>query len=1086
MTFESSEVSSDPGRARAAALGEPGFAWPKALYLHERAAFGRPATVAGKPPDSPRLRRYLAQAPFDEAAMLRVRLQEDQLDEEAFRYLLGTPAERLPFDRSSPPAWVSVLQALYRAPREPAGDDPVATLIEPLLDDAEERLARLLVELFPPAAPLTVELQAVLAALRRELHDKLGRECRRAVVLELHAARELGLLSGESPQERLRDFCRQLAAPVAASELFDSFPLLGRRLVEHQERFLAASGEMFERLRRDQLRWSTLLADRGDRELRLVGVEGGLSDPHRGGRGVHFLQFAGGEKLVYKPKNLGAEVAFGRLLGWLEQHGLAISLRALRVVDCGDYGWAEMIERGVVHSLDEVREFYRRQGAFLALLHTLQAVDFHHENLIAAGAFPVLVDLECLFHPQIDAVAGSSGVGSTSIDAYLDTVHAIGFLPQRIWDGDGSSGLDISGLGAQSGRQSPHAVPMLVGLGSDRMQIGSGVIALPDPVSRPRFGGVEPRLEDFGEELVAGFCETYRFVVRHRHQLLAADGPIPAFAKVRQRVLLRATSSYLALLEAASHPHVLGDALDADQLYDRLWSVLAVRPWLRGIVGDERQAVGRGDVPMFHGEPGSRDLWTCGDRRLADFFAETGLERVSRRISRMDEDDLEKQARIVRGTLESVALSSQPTFWPQHQLSEVELGRRDGADFRQAALHRAAELAQRLEKLEVRRDDGSFFFAQRPTGGGAFTYDPIGFDLYRGQAGIALFHAQLFALTGEPRAAAAARRVIAPVLATFELSPLVIPNIGAFGGWAGVGYTLERLARLLGEPGLDRLAASVPSKIAALLSSDRTYDVMGGAAGAILYLLRRFRRCGASELLELAIKAGDHLLKETWRPGQGWSWPAATGPMLAGLSHGSGGIAWALLELAAASGQELFAVAARDAISYERGLFRPAHGNWVDLRPLANEAGREEGAREEHFLCAWCHGAVGIGLARHHSRELLPAAEQQAAAREIEVAITTALRDGFGSSHCLCHGDLGSLDFLEEVARGRGDRELEARVDRLAGGLLASLERDGWRCGLSNGVEQPGLFLGLAGIGYGLLRLARPDLVPSVLAFEPG
>jgi hypothetical protein len=30
-------------------------------------------------------------------------------------------------------------------------------------------------------------------------------------------------------------------------------------------------------------------------------------------------------------------------------------------------------------------------------------------------------------------------------------------------------------------------------------------------------------------------------------------------------------------------------------------------------------------------------------------------------------------------------------------------------------------------------------------------------------------------------------------------------------------------------------------------------------------------------------------------------------------------------------------------------------------------------------------------------------------------------------------------------------------------------------------VETPGLMIGLAGIGYGLLRLARPNDVPSVL-----
>ncbi|CAM5724428.1 hypothetical protein SANTM175S_04328 [Streptomyces antimycoticus] len=43
--------------------------------------------------------------------------------------------------------------------------------------------------------------------------------------------------------------------------------------------------------------------------------------------------------------------------------------------------------------------FYWRTGALLALVHALRGTDFHHENIIAAGEHPVLVDLEALLHP---------------------------------------------------------------------------------------------------------------------------------------------------------------------------------------------------------------------------------------------------------------------------------------------------------------------------------------------------------------------------------------------------------------------------------------------------------------------------------------------------------------------------------------------------------------------------------------------------------------------------------------------------------------------------------------------------------------
>ena len=44
-----------------------------------------------------------------------------------------------------------------------------------------------------------------------------------------------------------------------------------------------------------------------------------------------------------------------------------------------------------------------------------------------------------------------------------------------------------------------------------------------------------------------------------------------------------------------------------------------------------------------------------------------------------------------------------------------------------------------------------------------------------------------------------------------------------------------------------------------------------------------------------------------------------------------------------------------------------------------------------------------------------------------------------------------------------------------------------WVCGLPAGTENPSLMVGLAGIGYGLLRIAAQDAVPSVLSLQiPG
>jgi lantibiotic modifying enzyme len=120
---------------------------------------------------------------------------------------------------------------------------------------------------------------------------------------------------------------------------------------------------------------------------------------------------------------------------------------------------------------------------------------------------------------------------------------------------------------------------------------------------------------------------------------------------------------------------------------------------------------------------------------------------------------------------------------------------------------------------------------------------------------------------------------------------------------------------------------------------------------------------------------------------------------------------------------------------------------------------------------------------------MLPALEngsrRQDLREDLERAVATTWREGFGLSHSLCHGDLGNLELLLDAARGLGDRRLEARALRLADAVMDRIEAEGPDCGQPDGLESAGLMTGLSGIGYGLLRLSDPRRVPSILSLEP-
>jgi lantibiotic modifying enzyme len=230
-------------------------------------------------------------------------------------------------------------------------------------------------------------------------------------------------------------------------------------------------------------------------------------------------------------------------------------------------------------------------------------------------------------------------------------------------------------------------------------------------------------------------------------------------------------------------------------------------------------------------------------------------------------------------------------------------------------------------------------------------------------------------------------------------------------------------------------------------------------------------------VLALARECGQHLIRRAQPAagGLGWKNGRAAHAPLAGFSHGAAGIAYGLLALAAATGDETYCEVAQAGIAYERSVFSAEHQNWPILRESAD-------GEFDRYRATWCHGAAGIGLARLAGLEYW---QDAAVPDEIEVALRTTLDRGFGLNHSLCHGDLGNLELLLGLSRLRPNASHHDRLNHHAAMALDSIEKHGYLPGTPLGVETPGLMTGLAGIGYQLLRLAQPDSVPAVLMLAP-
>lgn len=1003
--------------------------WAGGLALGERLpAPGSPG--ASPPAAAERLRHWQDAHGLAAGGAFAARLADANLDEAGLTALLAEPATSVA-TRTARPDWVELVERTVSDPT--AGDgaavepslEAFALPLRPFTDAARDRLVR-----GAARAAAHVDLVALGDDFAAALGDRLVRLAARTFVLELNVARVSGRLTGATGRERFADYVRVLSTG-GLTALFDEYPVLARILAQTCQHAVDARLELLDRFVADRAAIVADLFD-GTDPGRLLTVAADLGDSHQHGRAVALVRFTGGQTVVYKPRSQALQCHFTDLVRWLNDKIPWLELRPVAALARDGYGWLEFVSSRACTSVAEVDRFYRRQGALLALLYAVDATDIHYENLIAAGDQPVLVDVETLFHPTI-APATTAGPDPAQ-RALAASVTRTALLPHLLVGEHGA--LDVSGLGGDKDTTFPFDAVNWDAGGTDEMRLVRRPVAFHGAVNRPRFDGRDIDPSEYRSALLSGFRAGYDALVAHRAELVGSGGLIERCADDEIRIVVRPTRSYTTLLDESTHPDLLRDGLDRERLYDVLWADAVHSPTLRRLVRHESAGLWAGDVPLFTGRPRSCDMWTSAGERIPGVLAGTSLDGVTAKIMNMDELDRLDQEWLITAAMATRAgpvdhRGGDPA--PAQAVSAVP--------DQQRLLTAACGIADQIVARSMQDGQRANWLGLQLVDGQHWAIMPMGAGLADGYSGVALFLAQLGQLTGSRRYRDLARKALRPVprlleafTADHDLAAFVGP--GGFLGTGGISYALSRVSTLLDD---HEIASWLPAAIELTgTMGESTPDIATGNAGGLLAMHAVHAETG----LESAANAAGILAGElAWNAEsyQDGDFPPT------GFAGGPTGVAYALRRHA--------------------GPGHPPHAP----SPPGNDG------------YGWCSGLSGTLLAH---ADLLDESPDPATCAKVDRWVTALTERRPLRDASLCHGELGIAEPLVVLAQYGHERAARGRT-QYAARALGALDQYGPQCGTPNGVPCPGLLNGLAGIGYGLLRLGFAEQVPSILLLEP-
>ncbi len=850
--------------------------------------------------------------------------------------------------------------------------------------------------------------------------------------------------------------------------LWKQYPVLARVISSVLLNFEDSVIELIDRTIKD-LELLQQLSLYQDLPLVIKSLHIGAGDKHNRGRSSCIIESSTGNKIVYKPRSAETDELLRQILETITEASPNLPFQSPKYRDSHTHSWFEYINNSPCQNEAEIKEAYQKIGGLCALVFLLGGNDCHVENLICNRAAPIIIDAETILHPHSSRLFEASSLPSAVKQALLELsqgVESTGFVPRVTGEVEGVGIFDLSALGGTGIQQTPYRVLSWDYSHNNKPTYQYDHMSFKVDNSLPRLEGEASNSLLYAKDILQGFEEYYKVILSQRNKLLC-ELPTRA-ASIDGRFVLRPTMFYEQVSAILAMPNHLMSGIDWSIAGDRL-----IIPFLDGkgdpkslaLLDDELNCILEGDVPYFSAKFGSKDLQYNIDKVAAGYLEKSALDCAKERLQAASITKLQKERKRLAVSLGEYTSSTivKSVDWGESECNDSEL------------INEAVHIGELVLQEACHGDDGGLTWLV-PTSN-IVDYKRIGYRppsscLYAGSSGILLFFSALFEATQDQRWYDLSLKVLKGsewISGVPSRISLFEPGLGLGAGISSAAYALHIAGNYLKMPTLTDRAIQITTAIThSLIERDNMLDVLTGSAGALHALSALYDDTHTNELLLRIQMLADHLVaNRVTSEHHGRAWKSIVKNPLTGFSHGAAGISLALLRAFKFTADERYRKAALEGIEYENSLIDPVNGHWADLRDE-----RTSSRDRAEISCKWCHGACGIGISRVAICKLFP--ELQAALQpDINRSLKLTLELQAEDNDCPCCGNLGCLELLLQAGS-----DLRAKAKRRLAWLYQLRKKQViWQCKpfTSADIINPGLFQGLSGVGYQLLRIVDPD-----------